>query len=106
MNNYLIPANSKKSMLIFGLFNPADLWIVGLGAAGTLITMLAIPGDSVSVIVVKLLPIALGVTLVVPVPFYHNVVTFLKEAVLYLLNQKQYKWRGWCATSEFNEQQK
>ena len=27
-NNYLIPANSKKSQLILGLFNPTDLWIL------------------------------------------------------------------------------
>ena len=41
MNNYLIPANSKKSMLIFGLFNTTDLIIFLSGLGLTLLLMLA-----------------------------------------------------------------
>ena len=32
-NSYLIPANSKKSMLILGYFNTVDLIIFGCGLA-------------------------------------------------------------------------
>ena len=37
MNQYLIPANSKRSMLILGLFEVIDLWIFGIGALITFI---------------------------------------------------------------------
>ena len=30
-NTYLIPANTKKSMLIFGVFNTVDMIIFGVG---------------------------------------------------------------------------
>ena len=38
MNNYLIPANTKKSQLSFGLFNKVDLIILGIGTAAITIT--------------------------------------------------------------------
>ena len=36
-NDYLIPANSKKSMLILGMFDSTDLIIAGTGFIITLI---------------------------------------------------------------------
>ena len=35
MGNYLIPANSKKSMLILGVFNYMDLILFGSGVFTT-----------------------------------------------------------------------
>lgn len=40
MNNYLIPANSKKSQLILGFFTPIDLILFGSGVGITLILLL------------------------------------------------------------------
>ena len=37
-NDYLIPANSKRSMLILGMFNSTDVLLVGTGFTITLIT--------------------------------------------------------------------
>ena len=39
-NEYLIPANSKKSMLILGFFNPTDLIIFGSGCLVTFILLI------------------------------------------------------------------
>ena len=39
---YLIPANSKKSMLILGFFNPTDLIIFGTGLAITFILLFTV----------------------------------------------------------------
>ena len=38
-NNYLIPANSKKSQLYFGLFNKFDLILFGSGVGTSLLLM-------------------------------------------------------------------
>jgi len=41
MNGFLIPANSKKSMLIFGLFNGFDLIVLAIGIVITIILLYA-----------------------------------------------------------------
>ena len=106
MDNYLIPANSKKSQLIFNLFRPIDLYILLTGAAITLVLMFAIQGDSILGLVIKLIPIGLGTLLVMPLPYYHNVLVFLREVYMFYFTQRTYRWRGWCATYGFDEQTK
>ena len=39
---YLIPANTKKGQLIFGMFTGSDLMLFGMGAFGSLILLLTI----------------------------------------------------------------
>ena len=53
MNDYLIPANSKKSLLIMGMFKGSDLWILGIGISISLILMFGIKGDEVGILVIK-----------------------------------------------------
>lgn len=100
MNQYLIPANSKKSQLILGIFTMTDLWVAIGSAVISLLLMLAIPGDQLYILVIKLLPLATGLLLVLPIPHYHNVLTFLREVLLFIFNEKEYIWKGWCATSD------
>lgn len=102
-NNYLIPANSKKSQLILNAFRPIDLMIVGAGAFTTLILMFAISGDGLVELIIKLLPLGLGLLLVVPIPFYHNILVFLREVYIFFSSQKTYVWRGWCAKYGFED---
>lgn len=96
MNNYLIPANSKKGQLWFNVFRPIDMGILGAGAFATLILAIAIPSHGLMVTVVKLLPLAICLLLVLPLPYYHNVLVFLQEAIIYWQSQKEYPWKGWC----------
>ena len=102
MNNYLIPANSKKSQLIFSIFRGIDLIILLLGASLSLILFFAISGDTVGALFIKFLPIGLSLLLIMPLPYYHNVLVFLQEFYIYMMRPKQYYWRGWCATYEFS----
>ena len=97
MNNYLIPANSKRSQLIFNIFRPVDLIIACTGAALTGIFMLLISGDSIFMLVLKMLPLSIGLLLVMPVANYHNVLVWLREMILFMMSTKEYVWRGWCA---------
>ena len=104
MNNYLIPANSKKGQLMFGVFRPIDLAVVIGGAFVTLLMMFVVPGQGFMTLVLKLLPLTLCVLLVVPIPYYHNVLVFIEEAIIFLLEPKQYSWRGWCARIEYGSE--
>jgi len=103
MNGYLIPANSKKSLLIMGMFKQSDLWIIGIGICISLLLMIGIDGDTVGILVIKLLPLSAAITMVLPIPYYHNVITYIIEVITYLQTPKEYKWRGWCAYREFGD---
>ena len=105
MNQYLIPANSKKGQLIFNVFRWIDLVIVIVGAIITLILLFAIPGQTILALFIKLLPIGICVLLVMPIPYYHNVLVFLQEFYIYCTSQKRFLWRGWCA-KQYGQQNK
>ena len=98
MNNvYLIPANSKKSQLIFSIFTVFDLVLFGIGIATTSILLLVINNsDSLVVMILKILPALLTGIMVLPIPNYHNVLGFFRSMINYLSNTKQYYWKGWC----------
>lgn len=96
---YIIPANSKKSQLIFNVFRPIDLFGILLpGALLTVIFLFVFPGDSISAIIIKLAPVSLALFLVMPIPFYHNVLVYLREVYIYFSSQRRFYWRGWCAS--------
>lgn len=96
---YIIPANSKKSQLIFNVFRPIDLFGILLpGALLTVVFLFVFPGDSISAIIIKLAPVSLALFLVMPIPFYHNVLVYLREVYIYFSSQRRFYWRGWCAS--------
>ncbi len=98
MNNmYLIPANSKKSLLIFSVFRLFDLILFGSGAILTLIFLFVFSGDSILELVIKLSPVGITGLLVMPIPYYHNVLVFLTEVFNFFKNRRIYLWKGWCA---------
>jgi len=96
MNNYLIPANSKKSMLIFGLFNTVDLWIFLSGIAATLLLLLILPVEELVPAIIAIAPGLVCGFLVLPVPNYHNVRTFIKSAYRFFTTRQKFIWKGWC----------
>lgn len=102
---YIIPANSKRSTLLFSMFRWVDLIIFGIGCMITLIFLLVIPVDNVFTMIIKLLPAALTGFLVMPVPNYHNVLVLIQEIIHYFSNRRVYIWKGWCFTSEYKEKQ-
>ena len=93
---YLIPANSKKSMMIFGLFYPFDLILFSIGIGLSIILVISLPMATLKMSLIAISPGCITGFLVFPLPNYHNVLTFLKcMFIFFTLNQK-FKWKGWC----------
>lgn len=95
-NQYLIPANAKKSMLIFGLFNVRDLIIFGSGIGVSLILLIALPVEELVFALIALAPVLVTGFLVFPIPNYHNTLTFLTSLYTYLTTRQKFIWKGWC----------
>lgn len=96
MDNYLIPANSKKSMLIFGLFNKFDLILFGSGVGATLLLLLILPVENLLLAIITLAPALVTGFLVFPIPNYHNVLSILKSMFEFYTTRQCFAWKGWC----------
>lgn len=103
MNDYLIPANTKKGELIFGLFRPLDLIILGVGVSITLILMFIVPLTSTKAAIIAILPAFSCGLLVIPIPNYHNMLVVITEAITFFTSRQKYIWKGWCAISDAKE---
>lgn len=99
-NNYLIPANSKKSMLILGYFKGIDLIVFGIGCVITLTLLVVVNTNNLKTIIMILLPALLTGFFVMPVPNYHNVMTLIKNVYMFFSGRRRYYWRGWCVKDE------
>ena len=97
-NNYLIPANSKKSQLILGFFNTVDLIIFLTGVGITVLLLMFIKSNNIYVMLGLASPAIIAAFLVAPVPNYHNVMTLLGNIYRFYTGRKKYYWRGWCAS--------
>lgn len=96
MNNYLIPANANRGKLILGYFRGIDLAIFLIGIAITFILMMVLDISSTVMAVIALAPAIVCGFLVIPIPYYHNILVFLGEIWQYYRNVKIYHWKGWC----------
>ena len=94
--NFLIPANSKKSMLFFGLFNTFDLILFGSGLAATLLLLLLLPVDKLIPALIAVAPGLVTGFLVFPIPNYHNVMTILGSIIKFFTTRQKFVWKGWC----------
>ena len=100
---FLIPANSKKSMLIFGLFNTVDLIIFGSGLGVTLLLLAIIgPSETLDTFIV-LLPALITGLLVAPIPNYHNVRTAIKSVWQFFTQRQSFIWKRWCIKDEYGD---
>lgn len=93
---FLIPANSKKSMLIFGLFETFDLLLVGIGVSMSFLLFLILPTEEMIYLILTLAPGMITIFLVLPVPYYHNVRTFIRIVYNYFTIRQKFIWKGWC----------
>ena len=95
-NYYLIPANSKKSMLLFGVFNKFDLILFGSGVALTLLMLLILPIENLVIAIITLTPGLVCSFLVFPIPNYHNVLTIIRSIIEFYTTRQKFVWKGWC----------
>ena len=82
-NNYIIPANSKKSQLILGFFTGTDFILFSSGVTVTLILLLLVKSTDIVIMLLILMPALVII----------NIVT-------YFTNRRAYIWRGWCLDGE------
>ena len=99
-DSYLIPANTKKSSLILGLFEPLDLIIFVTGILLTFLMIMILPVTQTEVIIVAIIPGLIGGFLVLPVAYYHNVRQLIIEIYKYFTRRSRYVWKGWCFFDE------
>lgn len=104
--NFLIPANSKKSMMIFGLFFPFDLILFGIGIGITLLLMIILPIADTVMAIVAIAPAVITGFLVFPIPNYHNVLTVLIGVWRFFTTRQRFVWKGWCVQDEQEKEQK
>ncbi|HOZ53736.1 MAG TPA: hypothetical protein PKY25_00120 [Bacilli bacterium] len=100
---YLIPANAKRGMLIFNVFRTIDLIIAGVGTGITIIAFLIVQPNTLWSAVLVLAPVAIAAFLVTPFAHYHNVLCVLINIYEFLTTQQKYKWKGWCSKDEYSE---
>lgn len=103
MNGYLIPANSKKSMLILGLFKPIDLIMFGSGLGITLLLLMIVPLETVLATVLVMAPACVTGFLVMPVPNYHNILQVIINIIDFFSDRQKFVWKGWCFTDGKDE---
>lgn len=104
--DYLIPANSKKSLLIFGFFTSFDLILFGCGIGITIILLLVFNPSSLLAAAIDLAPAVITGFLVLPIPNYHNTRTLIKEVYIFYTSRQRFIWKGWCVADELKESNK
>lgn len=100
MNNYIIPANAKKSQLILGFFTMTDLLLFGFGCGLTVLLLVLIQHASNIQMVLILLPAVSTGFLVTPVMYYHNVLQLIINIATYIFSPRRYYWKGWCVKQD------
>ncbi len=103
MGSFLIPANSKKSALILGLFRTVDIVILSIGVIITFILLLILPIQEMTYTLIALFPACLCAFLVFPLAYYHNVRVFIGIFIKFITSRQKYVWRGWCYQDEVNK---
>jgi len=98
-NTFLIPANSKRGMLILGIFRPIDLIIFCIGIGLTIVFIVIISPETLFQTFIVLFPAGLATVLIAPIPNYHNVLVFILSMINFFISRQKYVWKGWC----FNE---
>jgi len=102
MNNYLIAANSKRSMLIFSMFRVIDLIILVSGAFVTVLLFVFLQPQTLLPVIIVLLPLLVCAFLVVPVANYHNVLCIIGNMITFFFKEpRQYIWKGWRFKDEY-----
>ena len=106
MNQYLVPANTKKSTLILGFLRPIDAIIAATGLAVSIVALLLIGTDaSVWMTLLACLPGIICALLVAPIPNYHNTLVGIQSILSFYNERRKFIWKGWCIYDEYKEKQ-
>ena len=103
MNSYLVPANTKKSLLIFNMLRPMDAIILGAGVLVSVGLLLALGDAGTLWLILACIPMIVCLILVLPIPNYHNTLVALQSIFRYYNERRNYIWKGWCFYEKFND---
>jgi len=103
MNSYLVPANTKKSLLIFNMLRPIDAIILGAGVLVSVGLLLALGDAGTLWLILACIPMIICLILVLPIPNYHNTLVALQSIFRYYNERRNYIWKGWCVYNEFKD---
>lgn len=103
--NFLIPANSKKSLLIFGVFDIFDLILFIAGIGISVVLLLLISPSSFLGAMIDIAPALICGFLVMPIPNYRNTRILIKEVYGFYTRREKFIWKGWCVKDEYGETQ-
>jgi len=103
MNGSLVPANTKKSMLIFSMLRPVDAIILGTGIGISVILLILLSNGGTMITLVACIPMIISLLLVMPIPNYHNTLVALQSIIRFYQERRKYIWRGWCVKDEYSD---
>lgn len=107
MNGSLVPANTKRSTLILGMYRPLpDLLILVTGVVITITLLLIFPNAGTVLMISSCIPMLISVFLTLPLPNYHNVLCGIQSILTFYTERRNYIWRGWCLKNEFKDESK
>ena len=99
---YLIPANTKKSKLWFGILRPLpDALILSVVVITTLLILIVIGNANTLILALACMPMLVSVILVLPIPNYHNTLVAIQSIIRYYSERRNYIWKGWCMIDEY-----
>ena len=106
MDRSLVPANTKRSTLILGMFRPVpDLVILVSGTIITVLMLAILSNQGMAMLILSVMPMLLSVLLVLPIPQYHNTLCAIQSILHFYNGRKKYIWRGWCLRHEYEDKQ-
>ena len=106
MNGSLVPANTKRSTLILGMFRLVpDVVIAVTGTIITVILLAILSNVGTLAMILSLIPMLIGVVLVLPIPQYHNTLCAIQSILGFYQGRRKYIWRGWCNRIEYERKQ-
>ena len=103
MNGSLVPANAKKSLLIFGMLRPIDAIILGTGIGISVILLIMFSNGGTIITLISCIPMLVSLILVLPIPNYHNTLVALQSIIRFYNERRKYIWKGWCVYNEFKD---
>ena len=101
---FLIPANSKKSLLIFGVFDLFDLILFASGLGISILLLLIVSPSSFLGAFIDIAPVLITGFLVLPIPNYRNTRILIREVYRFYTRREKFIWKGWCVASGAREE--
>lgn len=103
-NGYLVPANTKKSLLWFSILRPfPDAVILGVGIIISVFLLIGLQNGNIWLLLLACLPMIVAVVLVLPIPNYHNTLVGIQSILNFYKSRRNYVWKGWCIYDELKD---